>query len=133
MNGLLTTAGVLCVLLAFGHATLGLVWVLPRMSEDAYGTTPFGGKAFSAATVHASWHIVTVFALASGVTLLLLASDTADPTTIVLRVFSAMWLAVATVAIWAGARRVSRARDLFRLPVPIFFVTVAVLCWIAST
>ena len=133
MDNLVTVAGVLCVLLAFGHATLGLVWVLPRIPDDAYGTTPFGGRSFSAATVHASWHIVTVFALASGMTLLLLGADAADPTTIVLRVFSAMWLGIAIVAIWAGARRVRRVRDLLRLPVPVFFVTVSVLCWIAST
>ena len=132
MDGLLTTAGVLCVTLAFGHATLGLVWVLPGLSQEALGTSPFGGRSLSAATIHASWHIVTVFALASGVVLLLFASG-ADPTTAVLRVFAAMWLGIAAVAIWAGARRIQRVRDLLRLPVPILFVTVAVLCWVAST
>ena len=132
MDGLLTTAGVLCVALAFGHATLGLAWVLPGVSQETLGTSPFGGRSLSAAAIHASWHIVTVFASASGIVLLFLASG-ADPTTTVLRVFSAMWLGIAMVAIWAAIKRIKRARDLLRLPVPVLFVTVAVLCWVAST
>jgi len=134
MDVQLMLAGTLCVLLAAGHATLGLVWVLPGLNDDVLGTSPFGGRKLSGATLHASWHIVTVFAASSGAVLLWLAMDPAiDPRTVVLRVFAAMWFAIAWVAVWAGLRRASRVRDLVRLPVPVFFVTVAVLCWAAST
>jgi hypothetical protein len=87
----------------------------------------------TAATIHASWHIVTVFAISVGALLIMLALDVADPKTLLLRVFAVMWLTVALVAIYAGARRAPRFRDLLRLPVPIFFVVVAVLCWMATT
>ena len=133
MNVSLGVAGVLAALLAIGHATLGLVWVLPGLRAEHLGTSPFGGPGFSAATIHASWHIVTVFAFSSAVVLSWLAWDTgADPKTVVLRVFALMWLANAIVATWAGARRVKRLRDLLRLPVPILFVVVAALSWNAA-
>ena len=131
MDMTVASAGVLCLLLGTGHATLGLKWILPGIDEESLGTSPFGGRTLSAATIHATWHIVTVFAFAAGVVLLFLASG-ADPATVVLRVFAAMWLGIATVAVWAGARRVKRVRDLLRLPVPALFVVVAVLCWMAS-
>ncbi len=134
MDTTLGIAGTLCILLAIGHATLGLIWILPGVKQEDLGTSPFGGRGLSAATVHASWHIVTVFAASSGVVLLWLAADTGvDPEIVVLRVFAAMWLAIAAVALWAGIRRIGRVRDLFRLPVPIVFIVVAVLCWVAST
>ncbi len=133
MDVQLAVAGVLCVLLAGGHATLGLVWVLPGISDEHLSETPFGGRKLSAATLHASWHIVTVFALASGIVLTWFAFDAdADPKTVVLRVFGAMWLAIAAVATWTGLRRARRVRDLLRLPVPAFFVVVGVLCWAAA-
>jgi len=129
----LAIAGTLCVLLAAGHATLGLVWILPGLDDEHLGSSPFGGPKLSAATIHASWHIVTVFALASGVILSWLAWDpTANPKVIVLRVFAGMWLSIASVAMWAGLRRARRFRDLLRLPVPVLFVVVAVLSWNAS-
>lgn len=127
-------AGLLCVALALGHATLGLVWVLPAVTDERLPKTPFGPPAMTAATIHATWHIVTVFVLALGTLLMMLAWDAdADPKTLLLRVFAAMWLVVAAVAIWVAARRVRGPRDLIRLPVPVFFVVVAVLCWNAST
>ena len=134
MDLVIGTAGLLCVLLGVGHATLGLLWVLPGLNDEHLSATPFGGRSFTAATIHASWHIITVFALASGAILLWLAWDaTADAKTVVLRVFAASWLTVAVVASWAGLRRGGRVRDLLRLPVPVFFVLVGVLCWIGST
>lgn len=133
MDATLGIAGVLCLLLACGHAALGLLWILPGVQEEHLGTSPFGGKTLSAATIHATWHIVTVFAVSAGTVLLWLALDSdIDPKFVVLRVFSVMWLGIAAVAIRAGLRKVRRVRDLFNLPVPIFFVVVAVLCWIAS-
>lgn len=127
-------AGLLCVALALGHATLGLVWVLPAVTDEHLPKTPFGPPTMTAATIHATWHIVTVFVLSLGALLTLLAWDAdADSKTLLLRMFAAMWLAVTVVAIWVAARRVRSPRDLIRLPVPVFFVLVAVLCWNAST
>ena len=123
----------MCVLLGLGHETLGSVWVLRGLTGENLPRIPFGGPAMSAATIHATWHIVTVFALSVGALLIMLSLDVADPKTLLLRVFAVMWLTIAGVAIWAGARRVRRFRDLFRLPVPVFFIVVAVLCWVAST
>lgn len=132
----LAIAGSLCLALALGHATLGLVWILPGVTDDHLPKTPFGPSALSAAAIHASWHIITVFVAAIGALLVTLAWDSdADAKTLVLRFLSAAWLGVAAVAIWAGLRRgrVRRPRDFIRLPVPVFFVLVAVLCWNAST
>ena len=126
-------AGSLCVALALGHETVGLVWVLPAVKDEHLPRTPFGPPAMTAATIHATWHIVTVFVLALAALLLMLAWDAdADPKTLLLRVFAAMWLVVAAVATWIAARRVRSPRDLARLPVPVFFVVVAVLCWSAA-
>lgn len=130
----LVIAGALCMLLALGHATLGIRWVLPGVDPEHLSTSPFGGRGMSASTIQASWHIVTVFAVCSGATLLWLGLDTAaDPRTVVLRVFAVMWFGIALVASWAGLKRATRIRDVMRLPVPILFVVVAILCWVAST
>lgn len=134
MDAELGVAGLLCLALALGHATLGVVWVLPAVTNERLPKTPFGPPAMTAATIHATWHIVTVFVLAVGALLLMLAWDAdADPKMLLLRVLAAMWLVVTAVATWVAARRVRSPRDLIRLPVPVFFVVVAVLCWNAST
>ena len=134
MNVGLVIAGVICVALAVGHATLGLVWVLPGLTKERLPRTPFGPPSMTVAMVRATWHIVTVFALTVGGLLMTLAWDeTGDPKTVTLRWLAAMWMGVAATAVFAGARRVHNLRDLLRLPVPVFFVIVAVLCWLAST
>lgn len=127
-------AGLLSVALALGHETLGVVWVLPAVTDEHLPRTPFGPPAMTAATIHASWHIITVFVLALGILLMMMAWDAdADPKRLLLRVLAVAWLGVAAVAISVGLRRVRRPRDFIRLPVPVFFVVVAVLCWTAST
>ena len=129
----LAIAGVLCMALAIGHATIGLVWVLPAVTDEHLPKTPFGNPAMSAAMIHATWHIVTVFVLALATLLLVLAWDAdADPKALLLRVFAGMWLAVTGVALWVAGRRLRSPRDLLRLPVPVFFAIVAVLLWNAS-
>jgi 4-amino-4-deoxy-L-arabinose transferase-like glycosyltransferase len=54
----------------------------------------------------------------------------ADPKTLLLRWFAALWLAATALAGW-NARR--RPRSLLRSPVPLVFVVIAALCWTAST
>jgi uncharacterized membrane protein YhhN len=56
-------------------------------------------------------------------------AEDADPKTLLLRWFAAFWL-VGTVCL-LGARR--RPSNLLRLPVPVLFVVIAVMCWIAAT
>lgn len=126
-------AGLLSVALGLGHETLGVIWVLPAVTDEHLPNTPFGPPKMTAATIHATWHIVTVFALSVGALLMTLAWDAdADPKVLLLRTFGVMWLVVAAVAIWVGLRRVPHPRDFIRMPVPIFFVVVGVLCWMAS-
>lgn len=126
-------AGVLCVVLALGHETLGTVWVLPGIKEDQLPKTPFGPPGMTAATIHATWHIVTVFVLSLATLLLLLAWDVdVHPKTLMLRVFAVMWLGVTLVALAPAVRRVRKLRHLMRLPVPLFFVIVAVLLWTSA-
>jgi hypothetical protein len=124
-------AGLLCVAMAIGHAAMGLVWVLPGLTEDRLPSTPFGPKSMTLAMVRVTWYIVTVFALALGGLLLNLAWETgADPKMLALRWFAAMWLTGTGMALWFVRHR---PRGLLRLPVPVFWVLVAVLCWTAST
>jgi hypothetical protein len=54
----------------------------------------------------------------------------ADPKTLLLRSFAALWRAATALAGW-NARR--RPRSLLRSPVPLVFVVIAVMCWTAST
>jgi hypothetical protein len=126
-------AGVLSILLGIGHETLGVVWVLPRLTPDRLEPTPFGSSSMTVAMVHATWHIVTVFALGMGTILVLIASDSAaDVKQILLRVLSVMWLGATVAAMASALPRVRGVRDLFRLPVPVLFMVVSVLCWIAA-
>jgi hypothetical protein len=83
--------------------------------------------------IRVTWHIVSTFVLAFGVLLLTIAWDaTADLETFVLRWLAAVWLVATGMALWV-ARRGVRNRQFFRLPVPLLWVVVAVLCWRAST
>jgi hypothetical protein len=124
-------AGVGCVALAFGHATVGLAWVLPRLTDQGYPGTQLGPPHGTEAMVRVTWHIVTVFVLALGGLLVTLAwFPGADTTTALLRWFAAMWLTAAAMAFWVTRRH---PRLLLRLPVPFTWVVIAILCWQAST
>lgn len=134
MDAALGLAGVITVALAVGHETLGLVWVLPNLTQQRLRDTPFGPPSMTVAMICATWHLITVFAAGLGTILIILAADVdADPRTVLLRVVAVMWLVAAATAVSVAARRVRRVRDLLRLPVPVFFVLVAILCWVAST
>lgn len=130
----LAIAGLICVGMALGHETIGSRWVLPGLTEEHLPPTPFGARSMTVVMVRVTWHIVTIFALASGGLLLTLARDAAaDPKMLVLRWFAAMWLAATAMAIWIVWRGFRSLRNLLRLPVPLLWVVVAVLCWQAST
>jgi hypothetical protein len=134
MDVALAIAGLICLALALGHATLGLVWVLPGLTEDHLPRTPFGPASMTEGMLRVTWHIVTVFAVSLGTLLMVLAwAPSADPKTVVLRWFAAMWLAATAMAFWVAGRRMNSPRRFLRLPVPLLWVVVAVLCWVAST
>jgi hypothetical protein len=76
------------------------------------------------------WHMVSVLLVGFGILFVALAwAPDADPKTLLLRRFAALWLAT-TLACWNGRRC---PRNLLRFPVPLAFVVIAVLCWTAST
>jgi hypothetical protein len=131
MNVELLIAGLACLVLAFGHTTIGVRWVLPNLTKGRLPSTPFGPPSMTLGMVRFTWHVVSVMLLAFGVLFVTLAwASDADPRTLVLRWFAAFWLAAAALACWNARRRPSR---LLRLPVPPLLVVIAVLCWTAST
>jgi hypothetical protein len=126
-------AGLICVAMGLGHETIGVVWVLPHITEERVPRTPFGPPAMTLSMIRVTWHIVSIFVLALGVLLLTIAWDaTVDLETFVLRWLAAVWLVATGMALWV-ARRGLRNGQFFRLPVPLLWVVVAVLCWRAST
>jgi len=130
MNVELAIAGLSCTALALGHATIGLRWVLPNLTRGSLPTTPFGPASMTLGMVRFTWHIVTVVLLAFSSLLMTLAvAADADARTLLLRWFSAFWLAATAMAFWNARRRL---RSLLRLPVPFLFLVIAVMCWKAS-
>ena len=131
MNLALAIAGLGCFLLAFGHTTIGLRWVLPNLTTGSLPNTPLGPPAMTLAMVRFTWQLVSIVLVGFGIlfTALALAPD-ADPKTLLLRWFAALWLAVTALACWPARRS---PRSLLRFPVPVVFVVIAAMCWTAST
>jgi hypothetical protein len=126
----LAIAGLGCFVLAFGHAAIGLRWILPHLDGRTLPSTPFGPPTMTLNIVRFTWDVVTVFLVAFGVLFLILAwAPGADPKTLVLRWFAALWLVAAARACWDARRRL---RSVLRFPVPLVFVVIAVLCWADS-
>jgi hypothetical protein len=131
MDIALAIAGLGWFVLAFGHTTVGLRWVLPNLTKGSLPSTPFGPPSMTLGMVRFTWHIVSVLQVAFGVLLMTLAwAPDADAKTLLLRWFVAFLLAATALACWQARRR---PRSLLRLPVPLVFVVIAVLCWTAST
>jgi hypothetical protein len=127
----LAIAGLGCFFLAFGHTTIGLRWVLPNLTPERLPNTPFGPPSMTLSMLRFTWHVVGVFLAAFGVLFVTLAlAPRADPKTLLLRWFAALWLAATAKACWDARRR---PRSLVRFPVPLVFVIIAVMCWTAST
>jgi hypothetical protein len=130
----LAIAGVICLAMAVGHNTIGLVWVLPGVKKEHLSASPFGPQSMSESMIRVSWFIVTIFVAAVGVLLLTLAfAEDVDARVLTLRLLAVMWGAATLMAGWIAVRRVGSMRGLMRLPVPLLWVTVGVLCWVAST
>jgi hypothetical protein len=131
MDVALAIAGLGWFVLAFGHATVGLRWVLPNLTKGSLPSTPFGPPSMTLGMVRFTWLIVSVLLGAFGVLLTILAwAPGADARTLLLRWFVAFLLAAIALACWEARRR---PRSLLRPPVALVFVVIAVLCWTAST
>jgi hypothetical protein len=131
MDVALAIAGLGWFVLAFGHTTVGLRWVLPNLTKGSLPSTPFGPPSMTLGMVRFTWHIVSVLLVAFGALLMTLAlAPDADAKTLLLRWFVALLVAATALACWDARRR---PRSLLRLPVPLVFVVIAVLCWTAST
>ena len=134
MNLALGTAALLCFLLAIGHTAVGVVWVLPGITDERMPRTPFGPESMTTGMIRVSWFIVTIFVSALGGLLMTLALDeAADARTLLLRWFAVMWVVATVMALWVARRGLREPRTLLRLPVPMVWMVVAALCWVAST
>ena len=123
-------AGLISVVLAVGHETVGLVAVLPLLTEDRLAGTRIGPPSLTVAMLRVSWHLVGLFVLAlGGVLLTLAAADDADARTVVLRWLAAIWTGATVMGFWSVRRR---PRNILRLPVPFTWPVIALLCWKAS-
>jgi hypothetical protein len=124
-------AAFLCLALAVGHTTIGVVWVLPGLDEATLPQTPFGPRSLTLAMLRVTWWIVTVFVVAlAGVLGTLALASGADARTLTLRWFAVMWVVATAVAFALSG---GRGRDVWRFPVPLLWLVVAALCWAAST
>ena len=125
----LTIAGLSCVALAVGHWLVGY-WVLPGLRTARLPSSPFGPPPMTLGMVRFTWHIVTVMLVAFATLLLTLAwAGDGDPETLLLRWFAVFWIVATATVLWVARRRPS---NLLRLPVPVLFVLIAVMCWVAS-
>jgi hypothetical protein len=112
----LAIAALCCFALAFGHAAIGLRWILPSLGEWAPPRTPFGSARLTLGMVRFTWHAFSVLLLGFGVLLVTLAwAPGADPRTLVLRWLAVLWLAATALAVWSARRRPS---SMLRFPVP---------------
>jgi hypothetical protein len=131
MNLALAIAGLGCFLLAFGHTTIGLRWLLPNLTKGSLPSTPLGPPSMTLGMVRFTWHLVGVLLVGFGILFMALAlAPDADPKTLLLRWFAVLWLAATALACWPARRR---PRSLLRVPVPLVFLVIAALCWTAST
>jgi hypothetical protein len=130
MNVELGIAALGCFVLALGHTAIGLRWVLPNLTRGSLPSTPVGPPSMTFGMVRFTWQVLSILLVGFGILLMALAwAPAGDPKTLLLRWVAALWLAATALACW-NARR--RPRSLLRLPVPLVFVMIAVLCWTAS-
>jgi hypothetical protein len=126
----LAIASLCCFLLAFGHAAIGMRWILPNLTSRNLPGTPFGSPRLTLGMVRFTWDMVSVLLFAFGVLLTTLAvAPGVDQETLILRWLSVLWLAAGGLAVWSSRRRL---RNIIRFPVPLLMFVVAAMCWAAS-
>lgn len=123
-------AGVVCLVLAVGHTTIGLKWVLPGFDVESLPRTPFGPPSTTARMLAVTWHFVGILALSAGTLLIALAArEGSADRTLTLRWLGTMFAAVSVMVLWLGRRHL---RNLLSAPMWTLFIVVAVLCWASS-
>lgn len=126
----LTIAALGWFLLALGHTTIGVRWVLPKLEEARLPGTPFGPPSMTLNMLRFTWHVVSLLLAGFGVLFTTLAwAPDANPRTLLLRWAAAFLLCATALACWQTRRR---PRSLLRLPVPLVFVVIAAMCVVAS-
>jgi hypothetical protein len=131
VNGYLLVAGIVCLLMAAGHTTIGLRWVLPRLPEASLPHSPFGGGDMTAAFLTVSWHVVGITLLTFAVILSVLAHGVlGDAGTVSVRGIGLIFATTALMVLWLARRRPA---DLLRAPMWVLFVAVAGLCWVGGS
>jgi hypothetical protein len=126
----LAVAGACWLVLAFGHTTIGVRWVLPGLEEVPLPRTPLGSRTLTRNMLRFTWHVVTIFLVGFGVLFsTLAASPHADTKTLLLRWTAGLMLVATARALWDVRHQL---RSLQRLPVPLLFVVIAALCLAAS-
>src|SRR2546421_12389656 len=89
----LAIAGLTCFFLAFGHAAIGMRWILPNLTSERLPSTPFGSSSMTLGMLRFTWHVVSILLLGFGVLLTTIAfAPHADLKTLLLRWFAALWL-----------------------------------------
>ena len=103
---------------------------LPTLTERRFPATRFGPPSLTVAMLRVTWHLVGLFVFTLGAVLVTLAlADEADPKMVLFRWTAAMWMTATAVALWSVR---GRPRNILRLPVPLVWPLIALLCWNAS-
>jgi hypothetical protein len=131
MNAYLFSAGIVSLFMAGGHTAIGVLWVLPRLSEESLPRSPFGGGAMTLAFLEVTWHAVALMLVALGIILLTLArGHLGDDGAISARAIGALFATATAMVLWRARRR---PVDLFRAPMWLLFVAMSVLCLLGAS
>src|SRR5215218_3777044 len=99
MNLELAIAALGCFVLALGHMTIGLRWVLPNLTKGRLPSTPLGPPSMTLGMVRFTWQVVSVVLVAFGILFMALAwAPDVDLKTLLLRRRPAGTLAAARAA-----------------------------------
>jgi hypothetical protein len=86
------------------HTTIGLRWILPNLTKESLPSAPLGSSWMTLDMVRLIWHMVSVLLVGFGILFVALAwASDADPKTLLLRWFAALWLAGMVAAVRAAS------------------------------
>jgi hypothetical protein len=127
MRAELAVAAAGCLVLAIGHTTIGLRWVLPALEQARLPHTRFGSPV---RMLRFTWHVVNLAQLTfAGVLATLAVGPHADTEDAVLRWLAASFAATTVLLIWSNRRHLIA---IVRFPLPFVFVLIAAMCLAAS-
>jgi hypothetical protein len=127
MRAELAIAAAGCLVLAVGHTTIGVRWVLPALDEARLPHTRFGAPA---RMLRFTWHVVTLAQLTfAGILTTLAVTPHGDTKDAVLSWLAASFAAATALLVWSNRRHLVA---LVRFPLPFVFVLIAAMCLAAS-